>query len=159
MSLPAGRPSTLAERAELARINIEVCRALWRGETLSHRSAFFDFKDVALKPRPEKTIPIWIGGSTPAACRRAAALGDGWMPARINYPTFSKRIAYLRSLCAQSGRPMVDTGGDVYHHRQGYPRSAAGINLKGLLTKRIIHQPGSNRRRGNLKPSKTWAAC
>ncbi len=70
---------------------------------------FFDFKDVALKPRPDKTIPIWIGGSTPAACRRAAALGDGWMPARINYPTFSKRIEYLRSLCVESGRPMVET--------------------------------------------------
>ncbi len=69
----AGRPSALAERAELARINIEICRALWRGETLSHRSAYFEFKDVALKPRPVKSIPIWIGGSTPAACRRAVA--------------------------------------------------------------------------------------
>ncbi len=51
---PAGR-AALAERAELARINIEICRALWRGETLSHRSAYFEFTDVALKPRPVKS--------------------------------------------------------------------------------------------------------
>jgi probable F420-dependent oxidoreductase len=130
----AGRPSGLAERAELARINIEICRALWRGETISHRSVFFDFKDVALKPRPERNIPIWIGGSTPAACRRAAALGDGWMPARINYPTFSKRIEYLRSLCAQSGRPMVDTAVMPFTTIGKDVESALrGINLKGLL--------------------------
>ena len=130
----AGRPSALAERAELVRINIEICRALWRGETLSHHSAYFKFKDVALKPAPKQAIPIWIGGSSPAACRRAAALGDGWMPARINYPTFNKRVEYLRSLCAQVGRPMVETavmpfttvGGDV-------ASALRGINLKGLL--------------------------
>src|SRR5512140_343470 len=52
----AGPPSALAERAELARINIEICRALWRGEGLSHRSAYFDFNDVSLKPRPQRSI-------------------------------------------------------------------------------------------------------
>ncbi len=130
----AGRPSSLTERAELARINIEICRTLWRGETVSHRSAYFEFKDVALKPRPDKSIPIWIGGSTPAACRRAVALGDGWMPARINYPTFGKRIEYLRSLCAEAGRPMIETavmpfttiGKDVEN-------ALRGIDVKGLL--------------------------
>jgi len=130
----AGRPSGLAERAELARINIEICRALWRGETLSHRSAYFDFKDVALKPQPKKSVPIWIGGSTPAACRRAAALGDGWMPARINYPTFSKRIDYLRMLCAQASRPMVQSAVMPFTTIGKNTESALrGINVKGLL--------------------------
>jgi len=130
----AGRPSALAERVELARINIEICRALWRGETVSHRSAFFDFTDVALKPRPKNSIPIWIGGSTPAACRRAAALGDGWMPARINYPTFNKRIEYLRALCADSGRPMIETAVMPFTAIGKDTETALrGINIKGLL--------------------------
>jgi len=130
----AGRPSLLADRVELARINIEICRALWRGETLSHRSKFFEFTDVALKPRPDKAIPIWIGGSTPAACRRAAMLGDGWMPARINYPTFSKRIEYLRSLCAESGKPMIETAVMPFTTIGKNIESALrGINITGLL--------------------------
>jgi len=130
----AGRPSGLAERAELARINIEICRALWRGETVSHRSAYFEFTDVALKPQPRKSVPIWIGGSTPAACRRAAALGDGWMPARINYPTFAKRSEYLRTLCAQASRPMVETAVMPFTTIGKDSESALrGINVKGLL--------------------------
>ena len=129
-----GRPTSLAGRAELARVNIEICRALWSGEKLSHRSPYFEFQDVSLKPLPKIPIPIWIGGSSPAACRRAATLGDGWMPARINYPTFNKRVEYLRGLCAQAGRPMVETavmpfttiGKDV-------TGALRGINLKDLL--------------------------
>lgn len=130
----AGRPSSLAERAELARLNIEICRALWRGETVSHQSAYFDFKDVALAPRPKESIPIWIGGSTPAACRRAVTLGDGWMPARINYPTFNKRIAYLRGLCTEAGRPMVETAVMPFTTIGKDVASALhGIDVKNLL--------------------------
>jgi probable F420-dependent oxidoreductase len=130
----AGRPTAIAERAELARINIEICRALWRGEKLTHRSAYFDFEDVELKPRPEKNIPIWIGGSTPAACRRAAAIGDGWMPARINYPTFIKRIDYLRELCAQTNRPMIDTAVMPFTTiGRSVDDALTGIDLKSLL--------------------------
>jgi len=130
----AGRPSALAERAELAKINIEICRALWRGEKISHRSAYFEFTDVTLSPQPKKPVPIWIGGSTPAACRRAASLGDGWMPARINYPTFNKRIAYLRSLCAESGRPMVETAVMPFTTiGKDSADALRGININGLL--------------------------
>ena len=129
-----GLPTSLAERAELVRVNIEICRALWRGETLSHRSAYFEFRDVALKPLPKKPIPIWIGGSSPAACRRAVTLGDGWMPARINYPTFNKRVEYLRGLCAQAGRPMVETAVMPFTTLGKDVASAlSGINLNDLL--------------------------
>jgi probable F420-dependent oxidoreductase len=129
-----GRPTGLAERAELARINIEICRALWRGEKVSHRSAYFEFTDVELKPRPAQPIPIWIGGSTPAACRRAVALGDGWMPARINYPTFTKRREYLSELCAQAGRPMVATAVMPFTTvGKDLASALTGIDIKSLL--------------------------
>ena len=130
----AGRPSSLADRAELARINIEICRALWRGETLSHRSDYFEFTAVALKPLPKNAIPIWIGGSSPAACRRAAALGDGWMPARINYPTFNKRVEYLHRLCAQAGRPLIDIAVMPFTTiGNNLADALRGINTKDLL--------------------------
>jgi len=103
----AGLPSTLADRSNLARINAEICRRLWAGEKVSHAGEFFDFKEVELKPIPTQPIPIWCGGGTPAACRRAVQYGDGWMPARITLATFKKCIAYLRELCRAAGRPMV----------------------------------------------------
>jgi probable F420-dependent oxidoreductase len=103
----AGYPTGLNERAELVRANVEICRRLWSGERVSFKNNYFDFVDVALKPAPVRPIPIWIGGVTPAACRRAVEYGDGWMPARITLATFAKLVEYTRELCESAGKPMI----------------------------------------------------
>jgi probable F420-dependent oxidoreductase len=105
----AGRPTALPDRAKLAMTNIEICRRLWNGESLSFTDEWFQFANVALKPLPQQRIPIWIGGGTAAACRRAAEYGDGWLPARVTLATFSKRIEYLRELCREGAGPMIET--------------------------------------------------
>jgi len=132
----AGRPSGLQDRANLARLNIEICRRLWAGETLSHESDYFKFANVALKPTPTEHIPIYIGGSTPASCRRAVEFADGWMPARINFATFGARIEYLHKLCQQAGKPMVQTAVMPFT-TVGKNRQSAldGIDVKGLIDK------------------------
>ncbi len=130
----AGRPGTLPERAKLAEINIDICRKLWSGEKLTHKSEYFAFENVALKPTPVKPIPLFIGGSTPAACRRAVATGDGWMPARINFSTFAKRVDYLRGLCQQAQKKMVQTAVMPFT-TVGKNQEAAlrGIDVKNLV--------------------------
>jgi probable F420-dependent oxidoreductase len=105
----AGYPTGLHERADLVRSNVQICRRLWSGENLSYKDGYFDFRDVALKPTPSKPIPIWYGGGTPAACRRAVEYCDGWMPARTTLATFTKLIDYIRELCRQAGKPMLST--------------------------------------------------
>ena len=55
-------------------------------------------------------IPIWFGGSTHAACRRAVELGEGWLPARITLATFEARMAYIRELCQKLDRSMISVG-------------------------------------------------
>lgn len=130
----AGWPSELQDRANLARLNIEICRKLWAGENLSYESDYFNFANVALKPTPTEHIPIYIGGSTPASCRRAVELGDGWMPARINFATFNARIEYLQKLCQQAGKPMVRTAVMPFT-TVGKNRQSAlhGIDVKSLI--------------------------
>jgi probable F420-dependent oxidoreductase len=103
----AGYPTGLSERAELVRANVEICRRLWSGERVSFKNAYFNFADVALQPRPVQPIPVWVGGVTPAACRRAVEYGDGWMPARITLATFAKLVEYTRALCESAGKPMI----------------------------------------------------
>jgi alkanesulfonate monooxygenase SsuD/methylene tetrahydromethanopterin reductase-like flavin-dependent oxidoreductase (luciferase family) len=130
----AGRPSALPERVKLAACNLDICRKLWSGETVNHRSDYFGFENVSLKPIPSKPIPIYIGGSTPAACRRAVELGDGWMPARINFPTFTKRIEYLQTLCWQAKKPMIGTAVMPFTTVAKNQDSAlSGIDVKDLL--------------------------
>ena len=103
----AGYPTGIAERAELVRANVEICRRLWAGERVSFKNDYFDFSDVALKPRPLQPIPIWYGGGTPAACRRAVEYCDGWMPARTTLATFEKLVDYIGELCKNAGKPMI----------------------------------------------------
>jgi alkanesulfonate monooxygenase SsuD/methylene tetrahydromethanopterin reductase-like flavin-dependent oxidoreductase (luciferase family) len=103
----AGLPTGVAERAELVRNNVDICRKLWSGERVSFKNEYFAFTEVALKPAPVKRIPVWYGGGTPAACRRAVEYCDGWMPARITLPTFARLIGYIRELCRSAGKPMI----------------------------------------------------
>jgi alkanesulfonate monooxygenase SsuD/methylene tetrahydromethanopterin reductase-like flavin-dependent oxidoreductase (luciferase family) len=106
----AGLPTATAERAYLLRINAELCRRFWAGEKVSHQDRYYNFRDVELKPVPVSPIPIWCGGSTPAACRRVVEFGDGWLPARITLATFAKRMEYLREISKEAKRSMMPAG-------------------------------------------------
>jgi probable F420-dependent oxidoreductase len=54
-------------------------RQLWSGEVVEHHGEHFDFDSVSSYPVPRGPIPIFIGGESPAAVRRAARFGDGWI--------------------------------------------------------------------------------
>lgn len=59
---------------------LEVITRAWRHETISAHGEFFDFDDVLTGPLPMRTPPVWVGGSSPAALRRAVRFGDAWHP-------------------------------------------------------------------------------
>jgi alkanesulfonate monooxygenase SsuD/methylene tetrahydromethanopterin reductase-like flavin-dependent oxidoreductase (luciferase family) len=135
-----GLPSTTTERAYLAKTNADLCRRLWAGERVSYKDNYYNFQDIELKPRPVSPIPIWCGGSTPAACRRVVEFGDGWLPARITVATFTKRNAYLREVSQKAGRPMI-TVGVMPLTSIGIDKETAQrhVNVKGL-----IHEANKN---------------
>jgi len=58
---------------------IEVMQKLWRGGMQEHHGRFFDFPRLQVAPSPSKPVPIWVGGYSDAAERRAATLCDGWL--------------------------------------------------------------------------------
>ena len=64
-------------RASRVTESIDVLRAAWRGGPFEHHGTHFSFGPVQEGRRPVG-VPIIMGGNTPAALRRAAALGDGW---------------------------------------------------------------------------------
>lgn len=57
---------------------IEVMRKLWTGKSVDHKGEFFEFQNALMSPAPAEPIPIWSGGASKAALRRAAA-NDGWL--------------------------------------------------------------------------------
>jgi probable F420-dependent oxidoreductase len=61
----------------------------------------FAFRDLGMRPRPGRSPrpPVWVGGSSPAALRRAAERGDGWLPQgdpREALPAQLDRVRRLR---------------------------------------------------------------
>src|SRR6185369_1131604 len=131
----AGYPTGIAERAKLVRSTVDICRRLWAGERVTFKNEYFDFADVVLRPMPVQPIPIWYGGGTPAACRRAVEYCDGWMPARTTLATFRKLKSYLRELCTKAAKPMVGAAvmpfTSVARNRQD---ALSRINFEALIS-------------------------
>ncbi len=60
---------------------IEVMRRLWTQDFVTFEGKFHKMIDVNILPAPvQRPIPIWFGGSSEAVIKRAARIGDGWMP-------------------------------------------------------------------------------
>ncbi|TXS95812.1 LLM class F420-dependent oxidoreductase [Parahaliea maris] len=58
---------------------LEIMRLLWTGEMVEYHGQHYDFERLEMNPAPSARIPIWIGGISDPAMRRAARLADGWV--------------------------------------------------------------------------------
>ena len=100
-------------------------RAAWSGATEYH-SEHFSFTGVRINPQPAVPIPIWIGGSSPGALRRAARC-DGWMGTWAPPDVFAERLALLRAEQDRLGRPREETTISIHMElRLGDPLDEAG---------------------------------
>lgn len=78
--------------------------ALGPEEFPEHHGKLYDFEGLGQKPRPaQEHVPIWVGGSSPAAVRRAALKGDGWLPQGDPRDRLPEQIARLRRLREEAG--------------------------------------------------------
>jgi probable F420-dependent oxidoreductase len=57
---------------------IVALRDCWSSKVAEHTSATFRFAGIRVEPRPERPIPILVGGTSDRALTRAIDLGDGW---------------------------------------------------------------------------------
>ena len=58
---------------------LEIMRLLWTGEMVEYQGNYYQFSAMEMNPAPSEPIPIWIGGISDPAMKRAARLGDGWV--------------------------------------------------------------------------------
>ncbi|MET9058402.1 MULTISPECIES: TIGR03619 family F420-dependent LLM class oxidoreductase [Streptomyces] len=84
--------------------------ALGPEEYPAHHGKRFDFEGLGQRPRPaQDRVPLWVGGSSPAAVRRAALKGDGWLPQGDPRDRLPAQIERLRRLREDAGitRPLT----------------------------------------------------
>jgi probable F420-dependent oxidoreductase len=86
---------------------IRIMRACWREDPTAFQGEFFAFEAVGMFPKPPRgDIPIWIGGHSRAALRRAATLGDGWHGVFPTLPELEQSLARLAEECGRAGRSL-----------------------------------------------------
>ncbi|MFC4857534.1 TIGR03619 family F420-dependent LLM class oxidoreductase [Actinophytocola glycyrrhizae] len=97
--------ATRGRRADEA---IDVLRLLWSGgaDGVSNDGEFFPFADLCSFPQPVGgPLPIHVGGSSPAAARRAGTRGDGWFPGGTLPPDErARQLEVARTAAAGAGR-------------------------------------------------------
>jgi alkanesulfonate monooxygenase SsuD/methylene tetrahydromethanopterin reductase-like flavin-dependent oxidoreductase (luciferase family) len=71
---------------------------------VEHHGAFFNFPRVQMCPVPRQPIPIYIGGMSVAALRRAARLGEGWLGAGQTPEDAVATVRRLNQLREEAGR-------------------------------------------------------
>lgn len=77
---PFGEPESAKTRAAMTDEGLALLTALWSGAEVTHQGEFYQAEKVRFLPTPVQRprIPVWIGGDSPAALRRAAHW-DGWI--------------------------------------------------------------------------------
>lgn len=83
---------------------IEVLRTVWGGGMVEHHGEFFDFGPLQMSPAPSVPIPIYVGGMSKVAMRRAAKLCDGWMGAGSDPADVPAILDQLRTYRKDAGR-------------------------------------------------------
>ncbi len=97
---------------------IEICRRLWSDDVIEHHGEFFDFQPVMFNPKPvQQPGPVLlIGGDGAAAKRRAALVGDAWLPMNHSLeqlPAALREINDRRAAAGREGTTTLTIGGGI----------------------------------------------
>ena len=104
---------TYAQRGAVTDEYIQLFKELWTKDNPEFHGEHYQLSESGFQPKPVQKPhpPIWIGGHTNPAIRRAAKYGDGWMPIGLRPPAIlepeelAEKIDRLRRLTVRAGRP------------------------------------------------------
>ena len=133
------------QRGTLTNESMEIMKELWTSPDPQYRSPRWNLSGFKFTPKPlqQPAIPLWVGGSSPGALRRAAILGDGWHPTGLSPEEFRAGCEEVRKLATVAGRDPdvlamsmrveVEVGGQA-----SSPRAASRARLPGDDPERML---------------------
>jgi len=91
---------------------LRLMRLMWTTDPVTFEGRHYVVRDVHALPKPVRSsgIPIWIGGHTDAALRRAGTIGDGWHPIGLRPPAdlhpdeYASKVKQLHAFAQEAGR-------------------------------------------------------
>jgi probable F420-dependent oxidoreductase len=91
-----GRGEIFAQRGQVADEQLQVARNLFSQEHCSFDGEHYRYDDIAFYPKGN--VPVWCGGESPGAQRRAGCYGDAWFPyfARVTPDELASRYENVK---------------------------------------------------------------
>ena len=98
------------QRGKFSDEAIILMKKLWTDPVVQHSGDFYSVPDFVFSPKPLQTphIPILIGGTSEAAIKRAARIGNGWHPTANDPETLRAGIELLHHELEKQGRDVSD---------------------------------------------------
>ena len=94
-----------AHRGAITDEYLDCMQTLWTTDPSSFRGATKQFSTMRMQPKPaQDPLPLWVGGNSPAAIRRAAERGTGWHPINLDSATFTAGAQAYRAACERAER-------------------------------------------------------
>ncbi|MBV9383119.1 MAG: LLM class flavin-dependent oxidoreductase [Streptosporangiaceae bacterium] len=122
---------------------IALMKALWTEPRVSFDGEFWQLENASMEPKPfqKPYPPLWFGGASAAAVRRAVRLGDGFFGAGSS-PTqkFAELVKVVRDAAAEAGRPEFPVAKRVYiavDDDPGRARDRVNDALEGIYGRRV----------------------
>lgn len=103
---------------------IELMRILWTERLVNFSGQWETVEDAGMNPLPiQQPIPIWFGGHADPVVRRAAQMGDGWIPTYRTAEDAEPHLDKLREYLDEAGRSFSEFGIEArLHYREGDPK-------------------------------------
>ena len=98
---------------------IALLRMLWTEQSVTYQGEFHRVTGAGIAPLPvQRPIPIWIGGFSAPAFRRAGRVADGWFPMTGPGPKLQEAAELMRQAAVEAGRDPAAIGmeGQVSWH-------------------------------------------
>src|SRR5262249_41449792 len=133
------------QRGLLTNESMAIMRELWTSPDPQYKSERWNLSGFKFAPKPAQmpAIPLWVGGSSPGARRRAATLGDGWHPSGLTPEEFATGREGVRRLAAAAGRDPealamsirveVEVSGRASSARAASRARLAGDDMQGMI--------------------------
>ncbi len=134
---------TTKARGKRTNEGLEIISRLWREDSVDFQGEFYRYTGASISPKPvQKTMPLWLGGSSEAAIRRTARFGTGWQGAFETPDETAAVIAAIRRAAAEAGRHIPDDHyGAAFAFRYGAWDDEAVVQSARAYRERLGRDP------------------
>lgn len=110
-------------RGRMTNESLEIMRRLWSGESVNYEGRHFTLNDVSQRPLPTQKPgpPVWVSGRRDAAMRRAALLGEGWLPYFYSPERYADSVTKINDFAAEAKRDLSGFQWAFFPYTSIYP--------------------------------------